>query len=128
MASEVITVVTEYIRNTYSSDGIDVTANSDGHIVCALPEEIQDLGGITADLEQRYGCTLDMRQSKQGNGFELVAHVPPTLEKVSFYPSGYAGADQGWIAAMVFKALTAAAGAYSIWKAVASFTEEAGAP
>ena len=84
MASAMMSTVTQFIRENYSSEGLDVVRTADSHIVCALPEEVVDLGGITETLESRFGCLVDMRQSKNGEGFELVVHISGEAEPTCF--------------------------------------------
>lgn len=65
-----------YVRDNYSIDGIDVTSTAENFFVCSVPEKIDDIGGIVENLEERFGCIVDMRRSQSGPGFEFVVHTP----------------------------------------------------
>ena len=65
-----------YVRDNYSIDGIDVVSTAETFFVCSVPEKIEDIGGIVENLEERFGCIVDLRRSKAGPGFEFVVNTP----------------------------------------------------
>ena len=85
-----------YVRDNYSIDGIDVTSTAETFFVCSVPEKVDDLGGIVENLEERFGCIVDMRRSQSGVGFEFVVNTPSTSSH------DYVAADEGSAALLNF--------------------------
>ena len=76
-----------YVRDNHSIDGIDVISTAETFFVCSVPEKLEDLGGIIENLEERFGCIVDMRRSQTGPGFEFVVNTPEASAR-EYDPSG----------------------------------------
>ena len=70
--------VADFVRGEYSADGVQVESVGDKCIVCSLPVQFEDIGGFTADLEERFGATVDV-ELRSGN-ITLVVWTPANTE------------------------------------------------